>query len=58
MPNVAADVTVTSLLSDVPGVVSSVFESMTANPILCVFLGMGVIGAGAALFARLKRTSR
>lgn len=46
--------TVTDALADVATCVTTVITSLSGNPILMAFLGIGLVSASAGLFARLK----
>lgn len=50
--------TVANVLADVGTVVSSVITSITGNGVLTAFLGLGLLGAGATAFRRIKRAVR
>lgn len=48
---------VADALADVGTCVSTVITSMTGNPILMAFLGIGLVSAAAGLFASLKSSA-
>lgn len=50
--------TVSSMLTDVGTIVSTVVTTISGNPVLSAFLGLGLVGAGASLFKRIKKASR
>lgn len=50
--------TVVDALADVASCVTSVITSMSGNPILMAFLGIGLVGAAAGLFSVLKHSAR
>lgn len=49
--------TVTSVLKDVGTVVSQAVGVIADNPILAVFLGLGLLTAGAFVFKRLRKSA-
>ena len=49
--------TVADALADVGTCVSTVITSMSGNPILMAFLGIGLVSAAAGLFAHLKSSA-
>lgn len=55
-------VTIASIISDAGEAVTSAigvaWDVMTANPILIVFLGAGLLSLGFAFFKKAKRTAR
>ncbi len=50
--------TVASMLTDVGTIVSTVVTTISGNAVLSAFLGLGLVGAGASLFKRIKKASR
>ena len=61
MPEASTTTTVTSILSNVSSiktVVSDVWDVMTGNPILCVFICVSLLSIGFALFRKAKRAAR
>lgn len=48
--------TVSGLLTDVGSVISTVVTTIAGNPLLAVFVGLGVVSAGALVFRRLCKT--
>lgn len=56
-----ATTTVTSILGNVSSiktVVTDVWDVMTANPILCVFICVSLLSVGFAVFRKAKRAAR
>ncbi len=49
---------ISNVLSGVSDVISTVVSCITSNPIILVFIGMGVVGAGVALFRKLMRAGK
>lgn len=61
MPEASTTTTVTSILSNVSSiktVVSNVWDVMTGNPILCVFICVSLLSIGFAVFRKAKRAAR
>lgn len=61
MPEASTTTTVTSILSNVSSiktVVSDVWDVMTSNPILCVFICVSLLSIGFAVFRKAKRAAR
>lgn len=50
--------TVSGVLENVSSVISTVVGCVTDNPVIAVFIGMGVVGAGIALFRKLMRAGK
>lgn len=50
--------TVSGLLTDVSSVIGTVCETIAGNPLLAVFLGLGVVTAGAYAFRTLVHTAK
>lgn len=53
--------TVTTILgnmSTVTAVVGDVWDIMTANPVLCVFICVSLLGVGFSVFRKAKRAAR
>lgn len=47
--------TITGFLTNAVSVFSSVWTAMTNNPVIGVFIGLGLLGAGAGVFRRFRR---
>ena len=47
---------VSGFLSDAASVFGSVWNAMTANPVIGVFIGLGLLGVGARVFKRFKKS--
>lgn len=45
-------------MTTVTGLVSSVFDMMTSNPLLTTFLAAGLIGVGIGVFRSIKGATR
>ena len=61
MPEASTTTTVTSILSNassIKTVVSDVWDVMTGNPILCVFICVSLLSIGFAVFRKAKRAAR
>lgn len=58
MEGEAVGMTVSGVLENVSTVISTVVSCVTGNPVIAVFLGMGVVGGGVALFRRLMRAGK
>lgn len=61
MPEASTTTTVTSILSNVSSiktVVSNVWDVMTGNPILCVFICVSLLSIGFVVFRKAKRAAR
>ena len=61
MPEASTTTTVTSILSNVSSiktVVADVWDVMTGNPILCVFICVSLLSIGFAVFRKAKRDAR
>ena len=50
--------TLESLLNGVTTVLSSTISAMGDNIVTAVLLGMGIVGAGAGLFHKLKKSAK
>ncbi len=50
--------TLDTLLSGVTTVLSTTVSAMGDNIVTAVLLGMGIVGAGAGLFHKLKKSSK
>lgn len=48
---------ITGAFSTVTRLVSSVFELITGNPLLAVFVAIGLFGSGIGLFRKLRRAA-
>lgn len=55
MKEEVAAMTVSGLLTDVGTVISTVVTTIAANPLLAVFVGLGLVSAGAFAFRRLRK---
>lgn len=61
MPETSSTTTVTSILgnmSSIKTVVGDVWDVMTANPVLCVFICVSLLSIGFAVFRKAKRAAR
>lgn len=58
MEGEAVGMTVSGVLENVSTVISTVVSCVTGNPVIAVFVGMGVVGGGVALFRRLMRAGK
>lgn len=61
MPEASTTTTVTSILSNVSSiktVVGDVWDVMTGNPILCVFICASLLSIGFVVFRKAKRAAR
>lgn len=58
MEGEAVGMTVSGVLENVSTVISTVVTCVTGNPVIAVFLGMGVVGGGVTLFRRLMRAGK
>ena len=45
---------ISDFLSNAASVFASVWDAMTANPVIGVFIGLALLGSGAGLFARFR----
>lgn len=52
-----AIMTVAEALADVGTCVTTVITTMSGNPIMMAFLGIGLVSAAAGLFSKLKGTA-
>ncbi len=50
--------TVQGLLTDVGTVISTVVTTLAGNPLLAVFVGLGLLSAGAVAFRRLCKSAK
>ena len=48
---------ITGAFSTVTSLVSTVFSLITGNPLLAVFVAIGLMGSGIGIFKRLKKAS-
>lgn len=48
---------VSSVIADVSTVLNSVVTTIAGNPVLVVMLGMSLVGAGARLFKKLRKST-
>lgn len=46
---------IASALENVTSIFNSAVSMITGNPIAMVFIGMGIIGGGVALFRKIRR---
>lgn len=46
---------IASALENVTSIFNSAVNMITGNPIAMVFIGMGIIGGGVALFRKIRR---
>ena len=46
---------ISSALENVTSIFNSAVNMITGNPIAMVFIGMGIIGGGVALFRKVRR---
>ncbi len=53
-----AKMTVSGVLENVSSVITTVVSCVTDNPVIAVFIGMGVVGGGVALFRKLMRAGK
>lgn len=44
--------------STITTLVGDVFDMITANPLLCVFVAASLLGVGISVFKRIKRAAR
>lgn len=61
MPEASTTTTVASILSNVSSiktVVGDVWDVMTGNPILCVFMCVSLLSIGFVVFRKAKRAAR
>ena len=49
---------ISTLLTNVGTVMTTVFTVISDNPLLSTVVGIGLVGAGAGLFGKLKRSAR
>ena len=54
----AVGMTVAGVLENVSSVINTVVTCVTGNPVVAVFVGMGVVGGGVALFRKLMRAGK
>lgn len=50
--------TVETIVADVSTLLNTAVTAISGNAVLAAFLGLGLVGAAAGLFAKLKRSSR
>jgi|GEM_PF-1057811 hypothetical protein len=58
MKEEVATMTVQGLLTDVGTVISTVVTTLAGNPLLAVFVGLGLLSAGAVAFRRLCKSAK
>lgn len=58
MKEEVAAMTVSGLLTDVGSVISTVVTTIAGNPLLAVFVGLGLLSAGAIVFRRLCKSAK
>lgn len=46
--------TITGFMTNAVSVFGTVWTAMTNNPVIGVFIGLGLLGSGAGLFARFR----
>ena len=58
-PVVLADVsmTVSGMLTDVGTLLNEVVTVIAGNPVMSAFLGIALVGAGAKLFKRIRKSA-
>lgn len=49
---------VADILADVGSVVTTVVTTLAGNPLLAAFLGLGLVGAGAYTFRKLRGSAK
>ena len=49
---------ITSTMDDLVGVMNEVWNVMTSNPLLLVFLGVSLFGVGIRLFKKVKSAAK
>ncbi|MCM1228209.1 MAG: hypothetical protein NC320_12475 [Clostridium sp.] len=49
---------VSSAISGVTDVINAVVSCVTGNPVILVFIGIGVVGAGVGLFRKLMKAGK
>ena len=50
--------TVSGVLGGVSDVITTVVDCVMSNPVTLVFIGMGVVGGGIALFRKLMKAGK
>lgn len=50
--------TVSGLLTDVSTVINTVVTTIAGNPLLAVFVGLGIVSAGTIVFRRFCKSSK
>lgn len=58
MKEEVAAMTVSGLLTDVGTVITTVVTTIAGNPLLAVFVGLGLVSAGAYAFRRLCKSAK
>ena len=58
MEGASVGMTVSGVLENVSTVINTVVTCVTGNPVIAVFVGMGVVGGGIALFRKLMRAGK
>lgn len=58
MKEEAISMTVSGLLTDVTTVINTVVTTIAGNPLLAVFVGLGLVSAGTVVFRRLCKSSK
>ncbi len=58
MEGASVGMTVAGVLENVSTVINTVVTCVTGNPVIAVFVGMGVVGGGIALFRKLMRAGK
>ena len=54
----AASFSISTLLTDCGTVITTVCTTVAENPVLAVFLGLGLLTTGAVAFRKLRKTSK
>lgn len=58
MKEEVAAMTVSGLLTDVGTVITSVVTTIAGNPLLSVFVGLGLVSAGVIVFRRFCKAAK
>lgn len=58
MKEEVATITVSGLLTDVSTVINTVVTTIAGNPLLAVFVGLGIVSAGTIVFRRFCKSSK
>lgn len=54
----AEGLSVSGAIGGVTDVINAVVTCVTGNPVILVFIGMGIVGAGVALFRKLMKAGK